>query len=93
VRYKVKKLPRRSRRIQGVRAVKIIRSGLLIVLMLSVVACTPQNVKPWQRGDLAKSEMAWESDSLQAAQRQHMFTSKEAAFGNGTLGGGGCGCN
>ena len=72
---------------------KGIRVGALLLLIVAVSACAPQRVKPWQRGDLAQPIMAFDPDPLEAAQRQHTYTSKEAAFGGGALGGGGCGCN
>ncbi|HSW11345.1 MAG TPA: DUF4266 domain-containing protein [Solimonas sp.] len=50
-------------------------------------------LKPWQRGTLAKSEMAWDPDPLLADYRRHVQFSKEAASGGASLGGGGCGCN
>lgn len=72
---------------------KCIRSGLLVVSALLLVACAPQQVKPWQRGDLARPEMAWDPTLMEMSQRQHTYTSKEAASGSGSLAGGGCGCN
>lgn len=61
--------------------------------LLSLSACATQGVKPWQRGDLARPEMAWEPGLMLSAQRNHLFTSKEAATGSGGIAGGGCGCN
>ncbi|HUP91990.1 MAG TPA: DUF4266 domain-containing protein [Solimonas sp.] len=55
--------------------------------------CATHAVEPWQRGVLARSEMAWEPDPLLAGYRRHVQFSKEAASGGATLGGGGCGCN
>ena len=72
------------------------RTGVL-VLSLLLGACASiepvQPVQPWQRGDLARPEMAFDPDPLQAAYRRHVDFSKEAASGGATLGGGGCGCN
>ncbi|ROH91083.1 DUF4266 domain-containing protein [Stagnimonas aquatica] len=65
--------------------------GLLMVPLAS--ACSLQPVQPWQRGHLARPEMAWEPDPLLAAYRRHVQFSKEAATGGPVLGGGGCGCN
>lgn len=59
------------------------------LMMLS--GCAP--VQPWQRGDLARPGMQFESDPLLTTYRQHVAVSKEAASGDTTLGGGGCGCN
>lgn len=66
----------------------------LLLLALGASGCAViEPVQPWQRGDLARAEMAFEPDPLQAAYRRHVEFSKEAASGGTTLGGGGCGCN
>jgi hypothetical protein len=71
------------------------RSHSLTVLLLSSVllatACAA--VKPWERDQLARPEMAWDPDPLEAAQRSHIHFSREASIGGGDAGGGGCGCN
>ena len=68
--------------------------GALVMLSMVLGACVSiEPVQPWQRGDLARPEMAFEPDPLQAAYRRHVDFSKEAASGGATLGGGGCGCN
>jgi len=50
-------------------------------------------VKPWERSVLARHDMAWDPDALEAARRSHTFFSKEATMPGGSAGGGGCGCN
>ncbi|MDM4772364.1 DUF4266 domain-containing protein [Solimonas sp. SE-A11] len=68
--------------------------ALLAVSLLSGCATTArQDVQPWQRGTLAKSEMAFEPDPLMSEYRRQVQFSKEAASGGATIGGGGCGCN
>ena len=71
------------------------RSAWLAALLgaaLLVSACT--TVKPWERDQLARPEMAWDADGLEAAQNGHIFFSKEGSTaGGGDAGGGGCGCN
>ena len=52
-----------------------------------------QTVNPWERGNLAKPQMALEFDPLSSALTAHTFSSKEAASGGYGVGGGGCGCN
>lgn len=69
------------------------RAALLGLLILPLAACSLQPVQPWQRGNLARPEMAWEPDPLVAGHRRHVQFSKEAATGGPVLGGGGCGCN
>jgi hypothetical protein len=61
------------------------------LLLASISGCS--TVQPWQRGDLARAEMALDPDPLLATYRQHVEFSKEAASGGASLGGGGCGCN
>ncbi len=63
--------------------------GLLVLLTLG--ACT--HVEPWQRGALARPDMAAAPAPLQQQVRRHVYNSREAAAGTaGTGGGGGCGC-
>lgn len=52
-----------------------------------------QPVQPWEKGTLAKREMTFENDRLEAKFDEHVFASKEAASGGTGVGGGGCGCN
>ncbi|MDD3763505.1 MAG: DUF4266 domain-containing protein [Nevskiales bacterium] len=70
--------------------VAAVMAGAALCLL---VGCSAQPVQPWQRGDLARPEMAFEPDPLVASYRRHVQFSKEAASGGTTLGGGGCGCN
>ena len=51
------------------------------------------SVKPWEREVLAREDMAWDPDPLEAARRSHIHYSKEASLPGGGVGGGGCGCN
>jgi hypothetical protein len=50
-------------------------------------------VKPWERDVLARPDMAWEPDALEAKRNSHIRYSKEASLPGGGTGGGGCGCN
>ncbi|MEO7499078.1 MAG: DUF4266 domain-containing protein [Betaproteobacteria bacterium] len=49
--------------------------------------------KPWEKGQLARPEMQFDADPLEARMNQHVYTSKEGAAGGYGVGGGGCGCN
>jgi len=49
--------------------------------------------KPWEKGELARPEMQFDPDPLEAKVTQHVYTSKEGASGGFGVGGGGCGCN
>lgn len=50
-------------------------------------------VQPWQKGNLAKPDMAFDHDPLQTRFEEHTYFSKEGASGGMSVGGGGCGCN
>ena len=50
-------------------------------------------VRPWERGILARDEMALGSAPLDLAIDDHIYFSKEASSGGRGFGGGGCGCN
>ncbi len=63
----------------------------LLALPLLTSACT--TVKPWERDQLARPEMAFDPNPLEAAQRSHIHFSKEGSMPGGEAGGGGCGCN
>lgn len=68
--------------------------GAFIVLLLS--ACShlmPEEVKPWQRGTLAREDMQLVPNPVQHGLDEHIYFSKEAASGGSGVGGGGCGCN
>jgi hypothetical protein len=73
------------------RTVYLVAAVLLCMSFLSGCATTP--VQPWERGRLARWDMRWDPDSLQAAMRDHTHFSKEASAGHIGAAGGGCGCN
>ena len=67
----------------------------LVVLALPVLGgcaayAPPQ---PWEKQYLARPEMQFDADKLDAKNRQHIYYSKEGAEGGYGVGGGGCGCN
>ena len=69
-------------------------AGLIAAAVLAGSSgCAVQPVAPWQKGLLAKPEMSFDPDRLEAAFNEHVYTSKEAAAGGAAVGGGGCGCN
>jgi hypothetical protein len=67
--------------------------------MLIVAATAPllaggcANVKPWERGALSDYTMRPDRDPLNTALSEHVWFSREAAYGGAGVGGGGCGCN
>ncbi|MFK7732574.1 MAG: DUF4266 domain-containing protein [Pseudomonadales bacterium] len=64
-----------------------------IALFSLLSACSSLGVEPWQRGTLAKPEMALDSSPVTSALDDHIYFSKEASSGGRGFGGGGCGCN
>ncbi|MDZ7652015.1 MAG: DUF4266 domain-containing protein [Burkholderiaceae bacterium] len=67
---------------------------IIVVLLVTGAALTGcAQVQPWEKGTLARPEMSFESDPLQARFEQHIYFSKENASGGYGVGGGGCGCN
>lgn len=64
---------------------------LLILVLTFVAGC--ETVQPWERGTLAKPEMQWQDDIMEARLRDQAHTSKEASAGGSGAAGGGCGCN
>ncbi len=71
---------------------KLIAAASVFALSVGLMGCaTP--VQPWQKGNLAKPEMAFDPDPLQTRFAEHTYFSKEGASGGMSVGGGGCGCN
>ena len=71
---------------------KLIVLASSLMLSVLIVGCSTP-VQPWQKGNLAKEDMAFEPDPLQTRFVEHTFHSKEGATGGLSVGGGGCGCN
>ena len=68
----------------------VLRAGAL--LLLASLLCGCAEVAPWQRGRLARPDMAPNPEPQQRALREHVYMSREAAIGGATGAGGGCGC-
>jgi hypothetical protein len=66
----------------------LIFGGLMV---LAMTGCA--QVKPWEKGILAKPEMTFVGDPLETKFDEHIYGSKEASSGGAGVGGGGCGCN
>ena len=69
------------------------RLAFVASLALALCACSFAPPKPWEKGTLARPDMQFDYDRLDAKTQQHIYTSKEAATGGYGVGGGGCGCN
>jgi len=50
-------------------------------------------VKPWQRGALAREDMRPVADAIEKGVDDHIYFSKEGSTGGSSVQGGGCGCN
>ena len=70
---------------------RLAASVLLALSLSGLSGCAA--VKPWERDVLARPDMAWEPDALEARRNSHIRYSKEASLPGGGAGGGGCGCN
>lgn len=73
---------------------------LLTSLIVGICGCSfiepmakIETVKPWQKGILAKPEMAIAGDAMDKYVDEHIYFSKEGSTGGTSVGGGGCGCN
>ena len=70
----------------------MIRRAIAIVLAAFATAgCTA--VAPYQRGYLAREDMALDPSPGTARALEKTYSAKEAASGGASVGGGGCGCN
>jgi hypothetical protein len=61
------------------------------MLLAALCACT--TVAPYQRGYLARPDMALTADPGTTRASELTHEAKEAARGGASVGGGGCGCN
>jgi len=65
----------------------------LSIIVLCTLGAGCADIQPWERGNLAKEEMAFEPSPAQAAFRNHGYSAREAAYTSGSSAtGGGCGC-
>lgn len=70
---------------------KLTRVFFIAALPFILFACAP--VKSWERGNLARPEMAFSNDPLAAKIQDHIYVSKEGSSSATAGSGGGCGCN
>ena len=70
---------------------RLVTLASALAVSFALVGC--ETVQPWQKGNLAKGEMGFDSDPLQSRFQDHTYHSKEGASGGMSVGGGGCGCN
>ncbi len=67
----------------------LLTTGLCLLALCQ--GCT--HVKPWERGNLARPEMAFTPDPLDDQIQNHVYHSKEGSQSVAAGAGGGCGCN
>ena len=73
---------------------EILRTVLVSFLVMGLaLASGCVTTHAWQRGDLARPEMAVDGDQDADGLRAHFLSTREGAVGGGGGGGGGCGCN
>lgn len=58
-----------------------------------LAGCAQALPQAWEKGLLARPDMALDADALEQRSDEHVYTSREAASGRGAAGGAGCGCN
>lgn len=68
-------------------------TSLFLTLAFALSAGGCAGVQPWERGNLAKPQMALDTNPTNSAMRTHAYVSREAASGGDSAEGGGCGCN
>ncbi len=64
--------------------------ALVLGAFILLPGCT--TVPPWERGNLAKPQMAFDLNPAQTALREHAYGSREAGMTGDAAAGGGCGC-
>ena len=72
------------------KAEKILPRASLLALALWLPGCV--QVAPWERGHLAKPQMALDPHPEQNSFLEHIHGGREAASGSTAASGGGCGC-
>ncbi|MFG6486219.1 DUF4266 domain-containing protein [Roseateles sp. BYS78W] len=71
----------------------LLLAAAALCLAASGCANLADPVQPWEKGKLAKPEMAFDGDPLRQGLMEHVYSSKEASAGGHGVAGGGCGCN
>ncbi|ABX49095.1 MULTISPECIES: DUF4266 domain-containing protein [Shewanella] len=64
-----------------------------VTLIIGLSGCSNLGVQPWEKGQLARADMALDSEKLDLALDDHIYFSKEGSSGGRAFAGGGCGCN
>lgn len=64
----------------------------MVACLLALAGCASP-VAPYQRGYLARPDMAFDASPGATRAMEKTFGAKEASSGGATVGGGGCGCS
>jgi len=64
-----------------------------VTLIIGLSGCSNLGVQPWEKGQLARADMALDSEKLDLALDDHSYFSKEGSSGGRAFASGGCGCN
>jgi len=73
-----------------------VKKKIIIVTLLPLLffGCSIKDVKPWEKGTLAKPIMQFGGIHPEVTKFEaHTYFSKEASRGGAGVAGGGCGCN
>jgi hypothetical protein len=75
---------------------RLVHASRLCAPLAALAACAAlagcAGVPPWERGNLATPQMAFDLEPTQSALRAHAYNAREAAAGGNPAAGGGCGC-
>ena len=69
---------------------RALRTALVLMLGVALAGCS--SVEPWERGNLAKPQMAPQPHPAQRAMQEQIYRSREASGTPASAQGGGCGC-
>lgn len=76
------------------------KPAVLVLCVINTSGCSTSgqifaldDVKPWERGTLAREDMQLVTDAMDQSVDDHIYFSKEASRGGSGIQGGGCGCN
>ena len=69
----------------------MLRPTAAVLAALAIGGCA--TVAPYQRGYLARDDMALDANPGMMKALEKTYSAKEAASGGASVGGGGCGCN
>jgi Domain of unknown function (DUF4266) len=72
---------------------KVLALGAMSIMVAVATGCSTLGVKPWERDLMARRDMQFDGEVLDAKLDDHVYFSKEASSGGRSFGGGGCGCN